>query len=193
MSRILAYGSLMSAAERKPLGIRRLHAYPVMVSGFRRSFSQEPSWRRGVGNHRGVLTVYPDDQASMNAVLVTDVPGAALAVLDERERGYDRVLVRSERIRPFGDAKPGVEPSDAFIYVGKPHQLDPELQPNVDYLRLCVQAAGEWGEAFLEAFQRTTFVSDAPLAEVSEAAPSRTDRSEGLEEEKPRWPESLRS
>ena len=115
MSGIIAYGSLMSVAELERHGIRRTNAYPVIVLGFRRSFSQEPSWRKGVGNKRGVLTVSPNDQASMSAILISEVSGAAFAVLDERERGYDRVSVQKVRIQPFGGARSGIDQPDVFI------------------------------------------------------------------------------
>ena len=54
----------------------------------------------------------------------------------------------------------------AGFYIGKPHKFNSALKPNLDYLKLCVNAAGEWGEAFRETFRKTTFVSDTPLAEV---------------------------
>ncbi len=57
-----------------------------------------------------------------------------------------------------------------FIYAGKPHKLNSELEPNSDYLTLCVHAAGEWGEVFRETFLSTTFVSETPLGEYIEGA-----------------------
>ncbi len=170
MSGIIAYGSLMSAAELEPYGIRCTNAYPVTVLGFRRSFNKEPSRRKGAGNRRGVLTVSPNDQTSMSAILIPEISVSAFAALDEREGGYDRVGVHKARIQPFADARSDIDRRDAFIYVGKPHKFNSKLEPNADYLTLCVNAAGEWGEAFRKTFLDTTFVSDVSLAEYTENA-----------------------
>ncbi len=101
----------------------------------------------------------------MSAILISEVSASALAALDERERGYDRLIVQKASIQPFGDAGFDVDGRAVFIYVAKSHKLNPELEPNVDYLKLCLNAAGEWGELFRETFLKTTFVSGAPLAE----------------------------
>ncbi|MCP3959336.1 MAG: gamma-glutamylcyclotransferase [bacterium] len=169
MSAIIAYGSLMSATELERHGIRNTNPCPVIVSSFRRSFSQEPSRRKGVGNKRGVLTVSPDDQASMNAILVSGISRSALADLDERECGYDRVRVNKESLQPF-DGQCDIDQREVFIYVGNPHKLNSKLEPNISYLNLCVEAAGEWGELFRETFRATTFASGVPLVEYAEGA-----------------------
>ena len=172
MSGMIAYGSLMSMAELERHGIRRRAACPVTVLGFRRSFSQEPSWREGTGSRRGVLTVSPSDRDSINAILISEVSESTLAELDERERGYDRVAVQESKILPSGVCRPGrIRRNDVFIYVGKPHKSNSGLRPNAEYLRLCSEAAGDWGEAFRETFRKTTFVSGIPLAEYAEDAP----------------------
>ncbi len=101
----------------------------------------------------------------MSAILISDVSGPQLAILDERECGYDRVIVQATKIRPFGDTYLHPGQQEVFIYVGKPHKYNPDLEPNADYLKLCVGAAGEWGEMFHDSFLRTTFASGAPLAE----------------------------
>lgn len=169
MSAIIAYGSLMNVAELEPYGIRRSRACPVNVLGFRRSFSQEPSRRKGIGNRRGVLTVSASDQASMSAILISEVSESAFVGLDARERGYDRVKVQLSRIRPFDDHWPE-DTADLWIYVGKPHKFNSELEPNADYLKLCVEAAGKWGERFLETFRKTTFIAGTSLAEHAAGA-----------------------
>ncbi len=172
MSGLIAYGSLMSVAELERHGFRCAGACPVTVLGFRRSFSQEPSWRKGAGNRRGVLTVSPRRHASMNAILVSGVSKSAFAAFGHRERGYDPVRVPMRQVQPFGDVRTDlVDPEKLFIYVGKPHKLNRELEPNRAYLELCLNAARDWGEAFLEVFRKTTFVSGAPLSEYPESLP----------------------
>ncbi len=161
----------MSVVVLGRFGIRRTNVRAVTVSGFRRSFSQEPSRRKGVGNKRGVLTVSPSDEASMSAVLISEVSRSALAALDERELGYDRVGVRESRVQPFGDSRFDMDHEDVFIYVGKPHRFNSELEPNIDYLKLCIHAAADWGEVFHETFLNTTFVLETPLTEYAESAP----------------------
>ncbi len=103
----------------------------------------------------------------MSALLISDVSVSALAGLDERERGYNRISVQKARIQPFDGSRADIDRRDVFIYVGKPHKINSKLEPNADYMALCVNAAGEWGEAFLEAFLSTTFVSGQSLAEYA--------------------------
>lgn len=170
MPGLIAYGSLMSVAELERLELRAADVFSVTVAGFRRSFSQEPSWRKGTGNRRGVLTVAINDQASLNAILISDVPGPVFAALDHRERGYDRVCVPQSQIRAFEDTERDTNQSEVFIYIGKPDHVNSELEPNPDYLNLCVNAACDWGDRFRDAFLETTFVSETPLIVYAKGA-----------------------
>lgn len=160
---LLVYGSLMDRRELARCGLAAGDTVPVIASGFCREFSQEPSWRRGLGNDRGVLTIRRAADCSLNAVLVTNVPTAALTVLDHRERGYLRRMVSRERLSPFGpDPLPAFE-ENIFSYEGRPELYNSALRPNPEYLAMCVGAASLWGERFRRKFQQTTFVTGSCL------------------------------
>lgn len=167
MNSLIAYGSLMSRPELHRQGLSAMKASPVIVKGYRRSFSQEPAWRRGVGNQRGVLTVVPDERVSMNAILLSGLSATAWVGLDERERGYERVVVAGSQIVPFCDTSTESVPSGACLYVGIADYLNAALEPNAEYLRLCVEAARGWGDAFHQTFLETTYVSGMKLADYT--------------------------
>jgi len=136
---------------------------PVRVRGYRRSFCQEPSWRTGAAERRGVLTVRPSGEGWINAVLVCGCDPAGFRTLDHRERGYRRARVVRSAIEPYASA-PELDDMDRIsIYRGRSEKWNPELLPNPDYLDLCIGAAEQWGEAFLEDFLATTRVGDVPL------------------------------
>ena len=64
---------------------------PVMVRGFRREFSQEPSWRKVEGRDRAVLNVNQCTSGVFNGVLLRNISERSLEQLDHRERGYSRI------------------------------------------------------------------------------------------------------
>ena len=165
MPGLIAYGSLMSVAELNRQRFPSIDPAPITVTGFRRSFSQEPSWRQGSGKHRGVLTVAMNAEASFNAILISKVSESDLTTLDHRERGYDRVSVQPSLIRAFGGGQRISDQDEAFLYIGKRERFNSDLKPNADYLNLCVTAARDWGQEFRAAFLRSTFVSETQLIE----------------------------
>ena len=165
MSSVIAYGSLMSIEELARQGLLTTNLHPATVLGFQRSFSQEPSWRQGTGNKRGVLTVTRTAQAFINAILVSGIPASAYAAIDERERGYNRILVAKDRILSFSDGQVITTQSDFFFYVWYTNVIYTKLEPNTEYLKLCMNAAREWGEAFYDTFRKTSFILGTPLSE----------------------------
>lgn len=160
MTGILAYGSLMHPAEfaRHFAGEpdRAPERIPVRVSGFSRGYCQEPSWRDADGDRRGVLTVTPSADGWINAILICGCDSDMLTSLDARERGYDRCVVAPTAIEPCAG---GVLPDalrEVVIYVGRSELRNEALLPNPTYRALCITAAAQWGDAFLEEFLAST-------------------------------------
>ena len=156
MTGLVVYGSLMAKAEITALGLSPDNATPVMLQGFRREFSQEPSWRQGQGVQRAVLTLVRSPGRSVNVILLQSLSDAMITQLDIRERGYDRV-----RIEP--SCLSGLNPNDSFAlasqatvvtYLGKREKRNQNLLPNPQYLERCQSAAKDWGEEFFQLFGR---------------------------------------
>lgn len=161
---LLAYGSLMHPDELARHFAGEGPLLPVRVRGFRRSFCQEPSWRQGSGERRGVLTVRPSAVDWINAVLVCGCGPDVLRSLDHRERGYRRVAVPAAAIDPYAAADAVRVPEAAAVYAGRDDKWNPSLLPNDDYAALCTRAAGHWGAAFLDDFLATTYLGGETLA-----------------------------
>lgn len=157
MHALLAYGSLIHPDELARHGLHRHPCAPVRVRGYRRSFCQEPSWRRGRAEERAVLTVRPLRGAWFNAVLVQGFDAAILPELDERERGYTRVRVEGAHLEPYPSASLG-DCGEVHLYTGRSEKYNERILPHDDYLALCVEGARRWGRAFLDDFLRSTYV-----------------------------------
>jgi len=181
MTAIIAYGSLINPEQRR----QGLHLFadacPVLVKGYRRVFSQEPSWREGDRTHRAVLNVIKSDEDWFNGVLVALHSGSHFEDIDQREIGYNRVLVASSQIAPFEkiSKKPSCEQGPdgqmseqvsnaiaaqpTYIYLGKPEKQNNSILPNRDYLALCLRGAQHWGDTFYEQFLQTTYIGPRTL------------------------------
>ncbi len=180
MAALLVYGSLMHPAELAA-HLGRDHAVvPVRVRGFRRSFEQEPSWRKGGDDGRGVLTVRRSPEHWLNAVLTRGFSDSELASLDHRERGYTREPVPASAVEPYATGDPAAtgdagspanggsvmgrfEDEEIVVYVGGESLRNEGLRPNPAYLELCVEAARRLGPEFLDDFLATTFVGSTAL------------------------------
>jgi hypothetical protein len=159
MFSLLAYGSLIHPAELARHALDRRCCTPVRVRGFRRSFSQEPSWRPAVSEARAVLTLQRSANDWINALLVQEFDDDALAELDIRERGYIRTPVPPERIQPYATAG-WASPTAPVAYLGRAAKHNPRLLPSEEYLELCLAGAAAWGPEFLTDFVATTFVQE---------------------------------
>lgn len=181
MIALLAYGSLMHPDELAK-HCARTQSVPVRVQGFRRSFLQEPSWRTGEGVERGVLTVRRSAGDWFNAILVCGFADDArkssdggsgtdaLRSIDQRERGYTRVVVPGEDVEPY--AMHEVDPliDEIGLYTGREEKWNEELLPNRAYLKLCVEAAALWGSEFARDFLRTTHTGSGTLEHLVRSA-----------------------
>lgn len=161
---LLVYGSLMHRDELARYSLQQRVLQPVVVSGLTRDFGQEPSWRGGQGHARGVLTVRAAAGGFVNAVLIAGVSDDLLSDLDHRERGYIRRRIPPDSVAPFRSLSTIQVGGPVFVYTGRPEHHDPMLQPNPDYLSLCLDAAAAWGDRFRRMFLETTYVIGRPLA-----------------------------
>lgn len=162
MTGLLAYGSLMHP-EELARHCTSTRSVPVRVRGFRRSFSQEPSWRAGAGIRRGVLTVRPSEFDWFNAILICGSDADALRSIDRRERGYTRVRVPLPNVEPYATYDLHELIDDIGLYTGRDGKWNDGLLPNPDYLKLCIEAAERWGSDFAADFLRTTYVGGRTL------------------------------
>ncbi|CAN2043485.1 Gamma-glutamylcyclotransferase [Candidatus Magnetomoraceae bacterium gMMP-13] len=163
MNGLLVYGSLINNNEIKSKHFDLYNRLPVFVHGFKREFSQEPSWRRSSGRDRAVLTVIPDKDYHINAILFQDVPLKVFPLIDERERGYNRVEVNHKNVLTYQNFERPIECNTIYIYTGKPEKRNCELFPNPDYLSICINGAKEWGATFYDDFLNTTFIGNQTL------------------------------
>lgn len=164
MPAFVAYGSLMDPDElAQHCRGADVDLLRVRVRGFRRSFSQEPSWRTGAGAERGVLTVQPSRGDWFNGILVSDAAADVLRSLDYRERGYSRQAVSATHIEAYDPEDSARITAAVVVYAGIPDKYNDALLPNSAYLKLCTDAAAHWGSDFARDFLLTTFVRDATL------------------------------
>jgi gamma-glutamylcyclotransferase (GGCT)/AIG2-like uncharacterized protein YtfP len=150
MQRLIVYGSLLHEQQLQEQGIGAHNTVPVKVFGYERSFTQEPSFRKGEGQHQLVLTIRPKETAWFNALLIKDLDEAYLEALDIRESGYERIKVEAKTYD-------GVFYKECFVYMGKSEKQNKTLQPNVEYMNFCLEGAKSLGQEFYEDFSKTTF------------------------------------
>jgi hypothetical protein len=157
MPAVVVYGSLIHPGECAGLGISTAQMQPVIITGYRRMFHQEPVFRKGNGINRAVLNTMPQNGYSLNAILIRDINRQKLSLFDKRESGYFRQRLSGKKIAP----EPAGE--ENFIYLGKTGRQNQGLLPNTDYLRICLQGARFWGEDFYSMFLETTFIGRQQL------------------------------
>jgi cation transport regulator ChaC len=167
MMGLLAYGSLMHPDELAGHLDRGDLITPVHVRGFKRSFCQEPSWRTGEADERGVLTVRPSASDWFNAILVCGWQAEVFEVLDHRERGYIRQTVSSSSVEPYLKTDALQKVREINVYTGREEKWNDVLLPNPEYLKICTDAAAHWGEEFLHDFLATTYVGPKCLRDFT--------------------------
>ena len=160
MTALLVYGSLIHPDEHRKLP-NLIEALPVRLKGYRRSFTQTPSWRRGEGHQIAVLRLEESPDTSLNLIaLLFKEPD--FAELDRRERGYRRITLPADRLTPFGGT-PLPDLDSCHLYLGRDELHDPALLPNPAYLELCLEGAQMWGETFYREFLETTVLGDGRI------------------------------
>ncbi|MBE9063836.1 gamma-glutamylcyclotransferase family protein [cf. Phormidesmis sp. LEGE 11477] len=170
MTTIIVYGSLINLEQRQKQPNLSAEACPVLVKGYKRVFNQEPSWRKGSGEHRAVLNVVRSEHDCLNSLLVKLHEKSDLGRLDERERGYDRIAIAPSQIAYLSAAHPVYPPArsspthqQTYLYLGKPEKQNNNILPNENYLEICLDGAKQWGEIFYEQFLQTTYVGEQTL------------------------------
>ncbi|WP_457607949.1 gamma-glutamylcyclotransferase family protein [Nitratifractor sp.] len=159
MKALLVYGSLVHPDEHRAIS-GLVDAVPLRLRGYRRRFTQRPSWREGVGERIAVARVDPDPRGEINLLCLL-FETIDFRALDERERGYRRIEIDPSLLHPCRN-EPLPDCERFFLYLGREELHAPELEPNPDYLRLCLEGARHWGEEFYR-----KFVESSGLAEDS--------------------------
>lgn len=172
MTTIIVYGSLIHPKQLQQHPYLFAEAYPVLVKGYKRIFNQEPSWRKGDGEHRAVLNLVRSDQACFNGLLVKLREGENLSSLNERERGYRLIAIAPSQLSCLTNVYHSVESELAcsklanrqtHLYLGKIEKQNNAILPNKGYLNICLEGARHWGEAFYQQFLQTTYVGELTL------------------------------
>lgn len=150
MQGLIVYGSLLNEDELQEQGIGAHNIVPIKVFGYERAFTQEPSFRQGEGQKRAVLCIRPKEGAWFNALLIKDLDEAYFDALDYKESGYERIKVEAKSYE-------GVFYKECFVYMGKLEKQNDMIEPNVEYLNLCLEGARNYSETFYSNFLQTTF------------------------------------
>ena len=162
---VFGYDSVMSSASmQRTLKAREVAPWrdlvPVTVTGWSREWRYATHVRFDDNPDDLVSMVFLDLTRASNQVcngVVCRVTSDELAAFDLREKGYDRVDITSE-VCGIGLDHP------VYTYVG-PESPATDLDEAVigsRYERMVLDAAAEFGDAFLEAFKRTTRQSELP-------------------------------
>lgn len=176
MNSLIVYGSLLNKHELGRQGFKLGDVNPVIISGFKRVFNQEPSWRTGVAQERAVLSVVKSDSYWLNGILISNLPESLILKLDERERGYDRIEIGSIHVRMYKDTKGLTTAGKIYMYIGRPEKQNPVILPNSSYLNICLEGAKQWGQDFYQDFLDTTYLNkNVRLKEVIKTTSSSTD------------------
>ena len=152
MNNLIVYGSLLHPDELLKHNITLSQVEYVKVQGFRRVFNQEPSYRLVDSINRAVLNIEACKTSWFNALLIKGLSQGYFKELDEREKGYNRLLVNATSYQ-------GVLFQEVLIYMGKVHLKNSTILPNLAYLDLCKEGAKQHGEIFYNDFINTTYVN----------------------------------
>lgn len=155
---IITYGSLINPQKAAEIETPSASIIPIKISTFKRSFNQQPAWRKNTSEYSAVLNVQSSEQNWLNGVCYCFYDFNFTA-LDHRERGYLRAEVPPDRISIYqGHSMP--ELKELFIYLGREKYRNNTLLPNPDYMNICLMGAKYWGEEFYCDFLNTTHIND---------------------------------
>lgn len=169
---IIVYGSLIHPKQLQQHSDLFAEAHPVLVRGYKRIFNQEPSWRKGNGEHRAVLNVMRSDTAFFNGLLVKLRKEEDLDRLNERERGYYLSAIAPSQLSCLTNVSSSaaidlacseLANQPTYLYLGRLEKRNNDILPNKGYLNICLEGAQYWGEAFYEQFLQTTYVGELTL------------------------------
>jgi hypothetical protein len=163
MDALIVYGSLINKSELIEDGFSLDSTCPVIVQGFKRVFSQEPSWRSDQGEERAVLNAVSSQQYWLNGLLISGLNDAFFTDLDEREKGYNRIGVAPSYLRKYDSSYTYPSPQNIYMYTGKMNKQSDSILPNTAYLHNCLKGAEQWGKDFYNDFLDSTFVENNTL------------------------------
>ncbi|MFB6085634.1 MAG: hypothetical protein ABEJ84_02310 [Halodesulfurarchaeum sp.] len=163
---IVVYGSVLNPEDLNELldGVSG-RVSPVRVSGFKRIFNQEASWRETNDDQRAVLNVVQSPNSWFNGVLIKDLSRREFREIQDRERGYRFIEIEAEQIEYYEESDVATGAIDGAL--GSPIEQDliltttgkkvnPSISPIPDYVTVCKEGAESWGQTFFEDFIHTT-------------------------------------
>lgn len=165
---VVGYGTLLSRESlaltlgAADVATRRL--VPVWIEACRRLFNVRPSFYRGAirSASEAALNIEPAAGSRCNGLAFL-VSLDELALLDARERGYERVVVALrtfEGEQPFGRAFAYSAPADSPWIERDPSKLLP-LPRDLAWARAGARAVSS---EFIAQFEATTFLADGRTA-----------------------------
>ncbi len=160
MDALIVYGSLIDKSELTDNGLPLDSTCPVLVQGFKRIFSQEPSWRSDQGEKRAVLNAISSQQHWLNALLISSLNEDFLIDLDRREKGYNRIEVAPSCLQEYDSSYTIPTLQSIYIHTGDVDKQSDSILPNTSYLHKCLEGARQWGDNFYSDFLDSTFVKN---------------------------------
>jgi len=154
---LIVYGSLIHKDEIYKYDCNISDIIPVTVYNYKRSFNLLPSVRVGVGNYKSVLNIQESKNQMFNGVCII-YREINIKLIDDREKGYDRILLDKNDIETHNIAK--LDSLDIYAYKGFEHMIDYSIMPNVDYLKLCLEGSNQWGKKFYTDFVTSTHMNN---------------------------------
>lgn len=170
---VFGFGSLIQTASRCSSDPNAVDAVPVRVSaeiGYARSWNfQHPTEQITA---LGLEKTEKGCGRAINGVVTPVTSKAGMEALDEREVGYERVEVTSDRLESVGWSR---IPSDARVWLYVPKGHDAKQTPGValdpaslshpilqSYVDVCILGCLEYSEEFAIEFIQTTSGWDGP-------------------------------
>lgn len=161
---IFGYGSLMSHYSLRVTAPDAKGIKPAYIKGFRREFSKwtPQGWHTHNLDLAGIpycsVDVVTDSGKQVNGVVFETSP-EGLAALKEREDGYELVSTQAY------DFTTGEQLGECFTFSsnkcdGVYERGNPAQER---YMKLCLDAAKEYGGEFYEQFLATTYIDNRPL------------------------------
>jgi hypothetical protein len=152
---ILGYGSLINGESRAMTG-ETGNVWPVKLQGFERHWSV-----MSVDYGMSSVAVIDAPEKACNGVLV-EVPYDQFPLFDEREKGYQRVMLKAEQLIAYQDDP--LPEGTYWVYhtrdVVEPHHHCPIV---LSYLDVILSGCLEYGDAFTQDFLTLTKGWTSPL------------------------------
>lgn len=153
MKNLIVYGSLLNKKELLNENISISKVELVKVYGYKRVFTQEPSYRLLKSINRAVLNIQEEKNIWFNALVIKNLSKEYLEKLDIRESGYEKIYLDEKQVISYNNEFI----SDCIVYKGKKQKQSSEIFPNNNYFDICLEGAKSFGEEFLNDFLKSTY------------------------------------